>query len=165
MPERSIRRGSVVIGMAIVLLSGAVAVVLAVASAPERDRVQDLAERLRCPVCTSVSVAESPSDTAVAMRQVISDQVAAGRSDEQIVGYFRARYGDWTVIDPPASGSTLLLWVLPIAAAVTGVVVLLARSLPRRGTASVPLSDADRVRVNAAVRRHREMPGHQEIDP
>lgn len=165
MPEPAIRRGSAVIGVAVVLLSGVVAVVLALAPAPERDRVQDLAERLRCPVCTSVSVAESPSETAVAMRQVVSDQVAAGRSDEEVVAYFRARYGDWTVIDPPASGSTLLLWVLPVAAALTGIVVLLARSLPRRGTVFVPLSDADRVRVDAAVRRHREMPGHQEVDP
>lgn len=166
MPERSIRQGSVAIGVAVVLLAGVVAVVLALAPAPERDRVQDLAERLRCPVCTSVSVAESPSDTAVAMRQVISDQVVAGRSDQEIVAYFRARYGDWTVIDPPASGSTLLLWVLPVAAAVAGLVALLVRSRPRPVTRSAELSDADRIRVEAAVERHREMPDHQqEVDP
>ena len=165
MREHGLRRGSVVIGVAVLLLSGVVAVMLALAPAPERDRVQDLAERLRCPVCTSVSVAESPSDTAVAMRQVISDQVAAGRSDTQIISYFRARYGDWTVIDPPASGSTLLLWALPIAAAVAGSAALLARWLPRPVSPSAELSDEQRDRVDAAVERHRAMPGRQEIDP
>ncbi|SFO45482.1 cytochrome c-type biogenesis protein CcmH [Pseudonocardia ammonioxydans] len=165
MREHSLRRGSVLIGVAVLLLSGVVAVVLVLAPAPERDRVQDLAEGLRCPVCTSVSVAESPSDTAVAMRQVISDQVAAGRSDEEVVNYFRARYGDWTVIDPPASGSTLLLWALPIAAAVAGSVALLARSLPRAVSPSAELSDEERDRVEAAVERHRAMPGRREVDP
>ena len=165
MPERGVRRGSVVIGVAIVVLAGIATVVLALAPAPERDRVQDLSERLRCPVCTSVSVAESPSDTAVAMRQVISDQVAAGRNDQEIVAYFRARYGDWAVIDPPASGSTLLLWALPVAAAVAGSVALLARSLTRPRAPSAELSAADRIRVDAAVERHRDVPGSEETDP
>lgn len=165
MPERGIRRGSVAIGVTVVLLAGVVAVALALTPAPERDRVQDLSERLRCPVCTSVSVAESPSDTAIAMRQVISDQVAAGRNDQEIVAYFRARYGDWTVIDPPASGSTLLLWALPIAAAVAGSLALLARSRPRPVTPSAELSAADRTRVDAAIERHRGIPGSEETDP
>lgn len=165
MPECTPRRWSVMIGVAVILLSGVVAVVLALAPAPAPDRVQDLAERLRCPVCTSVSVAESPSETAVAMRQVISDQVAAGRSDEEIVAYFRARYGDWTVIDPPASGSTLLLWILPIAAAIAGSALLLARLHPRSDAPPATLSSTDQVRIDTAVQRRREMPGCREIDP
>ena len=99
MPSPGQRAVSVVIGGATLLLTVAVALVLAMAPAAGQDRVQELAERLRCPVCTSVSVAESPSDTAVAMRQVIEDQVAAGRSDDEIEASFRARYGDWAGIE------------------------------------------------------------------
>jgi len=92
------------------------------------DRADELAQRLRCPVCTSVSIAESQSDTAVAMRQAVAEQIDAGRSDAEIIDYFRARYGDWVLIDPPARGRTMLVWVLPAVAALVGFAVVLART-------------------------------------
>lgn len=165
MPERSRPMVSMAIGATVVILAGVVAVVLALTPSPQPDRVQALAERLRCPVCTSVSVAESPSDTAVAMRQVISDQVAAGRTDEEIVAYFRTRYGDWAVIDPPASGNTLLLWLLPGGATIAGITVLLVRLLRRPAGRPDDLSAADRARVEEALDRHRDALTRREVDP
>ncbi|MEU9822938.1 cytochrome c-type biogenesis protein CcmH [Pseudonocardia alni] len=153
------------IGGATLLLTVAVALVLAMAPAAGEDRVQELAERLRCPVCTSVSVAESPSDTAVAMRQVIEDQVAVGRSDDEIEAYFRARYGDWAVIDPPASGSTLLLWLLPAAATVAGAALLLTRRSRRAGLDEPEPSEAEQARVDQALDRSRESQARRELEP
>ncbi|ALE76958.1 cytochrome C biosynthesis protein (plasmid) [Pseudonocardia sp. EC080625-04] len=153
------------IGGTTLLLTVAVALVLAMAPAAEQDRVQELAERLRCPVCTSVSVAESPSDTAVAMRQVIEDQVAAGRSDDEIEAYFRARYGDWAVIDPPESGSTLLLWLLPVAATVAGAALLLSRRFRRACLDAPEPSEADQARVDQALDRSRESQAQRGLEP
>ncbi|WP_226367015.1 cytochrome c-type biogenesis protein [Pseudonocardia sp. ICBG162] len=153
------------IGGTTLLLTVAVALVLAMAPAAGQDRVQELAERLRCPVCTSVSVAESPSDTAVAMRQVIEDQVAAGRSDDEIEAYFRARYGDWAVIDPPASGSTLLLWLLPVAATTAaGAALLLTRRSRRAGLDAPEPSEAEQARVDQALDRSRESQAQRELE-
>ncbi|GAA1851424.1 cytochrome c-type biogenesis protein [Pseudonocardia alni] len=165
MPSPGQRAVSVVIGGATLLLTVAVALVLAMAPAAGQDRVQELAERLRCPVCTSVSVAESPSDTAVAMRQVIEDQVAAGRSDDEIEAYFRARYGDWAVIDPPASGSTLLLWLLPAAATVAGAALLLTRRSRCAGRDEPEPSEAEQARVDQALDRSRESQARRELEP
>ena len=129
----------------------------------EPDRAYELQQRLRCPVCTSVSIAESMSETARAMREEVDRQVAAGRSDEQIIDYFQARYGDWVLIDPPAQGTTLLLWLVPLAAGIAAAaLVLLAgwRSRPE----PPELSRASRDRVALAVARLRR-PGEGEDEP
>lgn len=152
------RATSVTIGLVVAALIAVVVSVLALAPGSPPDRVQGLAERLRCPVCTSVSVAESPSETAVEMRQVIADQVAAGRTDEEVVAYFRARYGAWAVIDPPAAGSTLALWVGPVAALVIAATVVLVWLSRRGGDPDEELSDDERARVAEALARHRATP-------
>lgn len=140
---REVLRRALVPGLLLVALA-VVAVGLLSQPRGAPDRAYALEQRLRCPVCKSVSIAESPSQTAAAMRQEVATQVAKGRSDEQVLDYFRARYGNWVVLSPPLGGTTLLLWLLPPAALVGGLVVLLR--LPRR--APVPaLPEAERERV------------------
>ncbi|MCB2412545.1 cytochrome c-type biogenesis protein CcmH [Demequina sp. TTPB684] len=119
------------------------------------DRAYAIEQRLRCPTCKTVSVAESPSETAAGMRQIVAEQVAAGRTDEEIFDYFTQRYGQWVLLEPPFAGQTLLLWLLPLAAAGGGLLVLLTRG---RVTAAAPdeLSDAERRRVAAALDAYRE---------
>ena len=129
----------------LVLLAVAVAGLLA-GSPRSHDRAYAVEQRLRCPTCQSVSVADSPSDTAAAMRSTIRRQVDAGRSDEEILGYFQDRYGAWVLLDPPLRGRTLVVWALPVLAA--AVAVLALRRLARRSAgASTPLSAAERKRV------------------
>ena len=103
---------------------------------PPADRVEAIASRLRCPVCQSVSVAESPSEQARDMREIIAQQLAEGRSDEEIIAFFVDRYGEWIILAPPARGGTLALWLLPPTAVLIGVILALGRrrrlQLPRR---------------------------------
>ncbi|WP_458040879.1 MULTISPECIES: cytochrome c-type biogenesis protein [Bacteria] len=142
-------------------LAGLILVLLAVAAAGlfggnavESDRALALEQRLRCPVCKSVSIAESPSETATSMRRIVAEQVAAGRTDEQVIGYFTERYGAWILLDPPVEGQTFLLWLLPAVAAGTGVVVLATRS--RRPVVDpAELIGTDRDRVQAALADYR----------
>lgn len=145
----------------IVLLLAITVVGLAAAEPAPRDRATQLEQSLRCPVCKTVSIAESPSETASEMRRIVARQIAAGRSDEQIVTYFQARYGDWVLQDPPAGGRTLLLWVLPALAASGGALVLGMMARTSR-QAIGPLSDADRERVSVAVADFRD--SHDEGD-
>ena len=91
------------------------------------DRVESLAERLRCPVCQSESVADSSSQTARDMRSLIGERIEAGDSDSEVEAFFVARYGEWILLDPPASGRTLLVWLLPIFAAAAGLILVLTR--------------------------------------
>src|SRR5436190_23774773 len=112
------------------------------------NRARALASRLRCPVCQAESVADSPSETAQQMNLVIADQVAEGRSDKEILAFFRARYGEWILLDPPRRGRTLVVWALPVAALVVGLAAIVLRT--GRG-APLELSDNDRARVDAEL--------------
>ncbi|OLZ43529.1 cytochrome c-type biogenesis protein [Amycolatopsis keratiniphila] len=124
----------------------------------QEDRAYELEQRLRCPVCKSVSIAESPSETATAMRRVVQEQVAAGRDEEEIVGYFRSRYGDWVLLDPPAHGPTLLLWLLPVAGVLAGAAGLGVFLRRRQVVLVVPEDQRDQIaqaleRTRAQYRR------------
>lgn len=134
---------------AITALLAVVVVELVVSGSRPPDRAYALEQQLRCPVCKSVSIAESPSETATAMRQQVTEQIAAGHSDEEIVNYFRARYGDWVLLDPPVGGVTAALWLIPAGALVIGLAVLLGRRSD--GGPSPELSTEERARVAAAL--------------
>src|SRR5688572_12494641 len=66
-----------------------------------------------CPVCQNLSAADSQSELAEQMRQVVRAKLAAGESREQILAYFVDRYGEEILIDPPKRGFNLFIWVVP----------------------------------------------------
>jgi cytochrome c-type biogenesis protein CcmH len=117
--------------------------------------VHDIASQLRCVVCQSLSVADSPSETATQMRGIIRERLAAGQSPEQVRAYFVEKYGDWILLSPPKSGFTLLVWVVPYIGLGIGLVLVavLVRRWTRAPRAAVP------AQLDAAVRERirREM--------
>lgn len=74
-------------------------------------RSERLGKMLRCPVCQGLSVADSSSDAAIAMKNRIKEFVAVGYSDEQIVDYFVSRYGEWALLKPKRSH--WFVWTAP----------------------------------------------------
>ena len=99
---------------------------------PQQRQILEIAEKLRCAVCQNQSVAESNAELAQDMRRLIGEQLAAGRSEAQIVDYFRARYGDFVLMRPPRQGSGAPLWWAPLvilALAGGGAFVYLRRRL------------------------------------
>lgn len=142
---------------AMLLLAGVTVVGLVTAPPRARDRAGALAEQLRCPVCQGESVADSPSDTAAAIQVQLDEMVAAGRSDAEILDHYVARYGRWVLLDPPARGDTLLLWLLPVGAVVAGAAVVLTRR--RRDAPTRPVTDDERAELRrqlSALRREEE---------
>ncbi|MBI5157381.1 MAG: cytochrome c-type biogenesis protein CcmH [Acidimicrobiia bacterium] len=131
-----------------------IAAVLVTAPASDADRVAHLAGILKCPVCTSESIASSPSGIARESLALIEERVAEGWTDDEIIDFFVATYGDDMLLDPAGSGRTVALWLLPLLAAAAGVVMILRR---QRRQAQPELTDDDRLRV-AAARRQREHP-------
>jgi cytochrome c-type biogenesis protein CcmH len=127
-----------------------------VAEDPLDRQVHDIAKDLRCAVCQNQPVSESNSDLARDMRDLIRDQLKAGKPRDEIVQYFVARYGDYVLMKPPYQGPGFLLWLMP-----GGFAVLLAVSaaiyLRRRRREPMPptpeLSSEDRARIEAARQR------------
>ena len=103
----------------------AAALIVLVATAPtDADRVQSIGQRIKCPVCQGESIADSPSQMARDMMALVSERVESGAEDEAIVDELLASYSGAVLLDPPASGATLVLWVAPIAAAAVGAAVI-----------------------------------------
>jgi cytochrome c-type biogenesis protein CcmH len=98
-------------------------------------QMMDIASELRCVVCQNVTVADSHAGVAEDMRQKIRDQLAAGRTPDQIRSYMTDRYGDFVLYKPPFSARTALLWAGPGLLLVGGLVGL---SLVMRRRARLP---------------------------
>lgn len=103
-------------------------------------RARAISEGLRCLVCQNQSIADSNAALANDLRGQIREQIAAGKSDDEIVTYMVNRYGDFVLYQPPVKATTLLLWAGP-ALLLVGGGFLLARNLRRRqATADVALT-------------------------
>lgn len=80
----------------------------------QEAKAQALMETLRCLTCQSQSVADSDASMAGDVRNVVRQKIKAGEEPEAVRQWLIDRYGSWISYDPPASGSTLLLWALPL---------------------------------------------------
>lgn len=88
------------------------------------QQVQRLSEELRCLVCQNQTLADSQSGLAEDLRQEIREMAAKGMSDQAIIDYLVARYGDFVRYRPPLKLTTLLLWVGPFVLLLVGGVGL-----------------------------------------
>jgi cytochrome c-type biogenesis protein CcmH len=124
----------------LIVLGLGAALVSAQVSVDERT-VTDIAAQLRCVVCQSLSVADSPSETARQMRGVIRDRLAAGETPDQVKAYFVEKYGEWILLAPPRRGFNLLVWIVPYAGLLAGVllVIVVVRRWSRRA-ATAPVA-------------------------
>lgn len=104
---------------ALLALGGLVVVELVRPSAaPTRaEQAEQIAAELRCPDCQALSVAESQTAAAAAIRRQIVEQLAAGQSPDQVRAYFVARYGEWILLAPTSP----FAWWIPAVAIVVGI--------------------------------------------
>ncbi len=85
------------------------------------DRVRAISSELRCVVCQNLSVADSPAEMAVQMRDIVREQLVAGKTPDEIRAYFVSKYGEWVLLAPPAHGFNLTVWILPFAVLLAGL--------------------------------------------
>jgi cytochrome c-type biogenesis protein CcmH len=124
----------------------AAAVMLAIAAhgahaAPTLDdQVYAIANDLMCPVCSGQTVADSNSELAGQMRQIIRDRLLAGQSRDEIIAYFVAQFGEGVLASPRPHGGGLVLWLSLPAALVAGLLVI--RHFVRRSPAAAQPAQA-----------------------
>lgn len=124
-------------------------------------RIRLLEEKLRCLVCQNQTLADSSAELAGDLRRQVREQVAAGRSDEQIIDYLVQRYGDFVLYEPRFKSTTALLWlgpfVLLVAAALVLITVLRRR---RRAAEDAALAPEEQRLVERVLGPAAPPPGH-----
>ena len=133
--------GKLVLSLALALSLGVVA-----QEADLDQRVNALALELRCLVCQNQTLADSNAPLAVDLRNQIREQLKAGRSEQDVVDFLVARYGDFVLYRPPFKASTVALWAGPFLILVFGA-WLLIRRIRGRPAAGPELTEAERTRA------------------
>ena len=116
----------------------------------QEARAEAIGRQLRCPVCKTESIEESDADFTKDLRKLVREQVAAGKSDAQVLDYMHDRYGDFILLKPPFKPSTWVLWLAPPAILVLGGVFAFFMTRRRLTTAEpAPLTPAEKAAVEA----------------
>ncbi|WP_275183937.1 cytochrome c-type biogenesis protein [Bradyrhizobium sp. CSA112] len=87
-------------------------------------RARDLSRELRCMVCQNQSIDDSDAPLARDLRLLVRERIASGDSDNQVIDFLVARYGEFVLLKPRFTPHTLLLWLLPPLALAGGGVAL-----------------------------------------
>src|SRR5450631_2964197 len=87
-------------------------------------RMVRITSELRCLVCQNQTIADSNAALAVDLRREARALITQGKSDDEVVAYMTARYGDFVLYRPPLRATTVLLWFGPALMLVGGAVVL-----------------------------------------
>jgi len=118
-------------------------------------RARDISKRLRCLVCQNQSIDDSDAGLARDLRVLVRERLTAGDSDEKVVAFVVARYGDFVLLRPPVKPATFVLWFGPLLIlllAGAGVFVFLRRRRPESaGIAARPLDAAEKKRLDALL--------------
>jgi len=146
-----VRRWALPLAIAALLALGGLAAVqlLRPAQPPTTDEeARQLAAEMRCPDCQSLSVADSHTAAANAIRSEIAELLAAGQTPAQVRQHFVDRYGEWILLSPTAP----IAWWLPVGVLLLGGLALAGWLLRGRRTAAVapnglPADDPLRRRV------------------
>jgi cytochrome c-type biogenesis protein CcmH len=87
-------------------------------------RARALSKELRCMVCQNESIDDSDAPLAHDLRVLVRERLKAGDTDQQVLDFLVARYGEFVLLKPPLSWHTVALWGLPPGLLIGGAVML-----------------------------------------
>jgi cytochrome c-type biogenesis protein CcmH len=92
----------------------------------------ELMDTMRCVVCQGQPISGSDAEMAGDMRRIIRERIAAGDQPDDVRAWLVSRYGDFVSFKPEVKPATLPLWLLPLAALLGGLWLVLSRLKFRR---------------------------------
>jgi cytochrome c-type biogenesis protein CcmH len=102
------------------------------------QRARALSAEIRCVVCQNESIDSSNAEIAREVRLLVRERLVAGDSDQQVLDYLVARYGDFVLLRPPMKPTTYLLWFGPFVVLLLGVLGVFVYFRGQRAAATMP---------------------------
>jgi cytochrome c-type biogenesis protein CcmH len=114
------------------------------------DLAREIEDNLVAPCCWTQPVSEHDSEAARKIREEVSAMVAAGKSRDEILDYYVAKYGERILVTPRTRGFNALVYILPVVALLSGAWFLFIILKKMRSSAPAPVP----VPVTAADSRY-----------
>ena len=112
--------------------------------AKQEARAEAIGSQLRCLVCQNESIEDSRADLARDLRHKVREQVAAGHTNQQVIDWMVARYGNFVRLRPPFMASTFLLYATPfLGLLIGGLAAWFGRRRAMLNPEPAPLSPAE----------------------
>ncbi len=126
-------------------------------------RLLAISNELRCLVCQNETIAASNADLAQDLRREVRHMIQAGQSDQQIIDFLVARYGDFVLYRPPLKSTTFLLWTGPLLFLIVGIgaLQLYMRRRNKVLQESRPLSEEESKAAEALLKGDESSKGEQ----
>jgi cytochrome c-type biogenesis protein CcmH len=121
-------------------------------------RARALSQSLRCLVCQNQSIDDSNAPLARDLRKIVRERLTAGDSDDDVLRFIEARYGEFVLLRPRFNAHTVLLWLAPLALFLAAASVLWRRArgrLAAHGPPDAPaaLTPDERARLESLLER------------
>ena len=110
-------------------------------------RARDLSQLIRCLVCQNESIDTSNADLARELRILVRERLTAGDSDQEVLDFLVARYGDFVLLRPRMTPANYLLWFGPAALLLAGLAGVVLYFRRRRPSAVDGLSAEEEARI------------------
>jgi len=115
-------------------------------------RARAISSELRCLVCQNQSIDDSHAPLARDLRVLVRQKLAAGESDDAILGFLVDRYGDFILLKPRFSSDTLLLWLSPFSVLLLGGWAIWRISRRQTQDKTAPLDSTERQHLEALLK-------------
>ncbi|PSM18133.1 cytochrome c-type biogenesis protein [Nitratireductor sp. StC3] len=119
------------------------------------ERARALSVNLRCLVCQNQSIDDSNAELAKDLRVLVRERLVAGDSDEEVIDFVVARYGEFVLLRPRFSLRNAALWATPAVLLVVGGMFIFLNSRAKR-SGPLPLSAEERKKLDAILRKSRD---------
>jgi cytochrome c-type biogenesis protein CcmH len=121
-------------------------------------RARELSRELRCMVCQNQSIDDSEAPLARDLRLLVRERLTKGDTDQQVLDFLVARYGEFVLLKPPLERRTIILWTLPPLALLAGAIGLFFAGRRRRlgQLEPVTLSNEEQRRLSTLVDKPRD---------
>jgi cytochrome c-type biogenesis protein CcmH len=117
------------------------------------SRARALSKELRCMVCQNQSIDDSDAPLARDLRILVRERLQAGDSDQQVIDFLIARYGEFVLLRPRFSPRTAILWLTPLGVLLLGALGL-AMVSRRRANSEANLTPQEQARLTDILQAH-----------
>jgi cytochrome c-type biogenesis protein CcmH len=115
-------------------------------------RAREISREIRCPVCQGESIDDSSAPISRDLRLIIRERIVAGDSNDEVIDFLVARYGEFVLFNPRPEGSNLILWLAGPALFLAAIAVAVAAQRRRMATPEARLSEAEEARLREILK-------------